>query len=73
MKSALFLLAGVLSLATCAAPAQSSLPDSAPVSPSIQHDGESTMLAYQVMMDMETLKPLSARFDMEFVPKKGSR
>ena len=29
------------------------------------------MRVYQVMMDMETSKPLSARFDMEFTAKNG--
>ncbi len=29
------------------------------------------MRVYQVIMDMETLKPLSARFDMEFTAKNG--
>ena len=46
-------------------------PGQPPVSPSIQYEGESTMRAYKVTIDWETKKPVSARFDMEFVAKNG--
>lgn len=53
-------------LASCSPSRQS---DS--ISSSVQYEGESTVRVYQVMMDMETSKPLSARFDIEFTAKNG--
>ena len=68
----LLIIACFSSLASCSPSRQSDLESAAsPISSSIQYEGESTMRVYQVIMDMETLKPLSARFDMEFTAKNG--
>ncbi|MEE3402369.1 MAG: hypothetical protein VZR76_05140, partial [Candidatus Enteromonas sp.] len=60
----LLIIACLSSLASCSPYRQSDSESAAsPIPSSIQYEGESTMRVYQVIMDMETLKPLSARFD----------
>ena len=63
----LLIIACFSSLASCSPSRQSDSGESS----SIHYEGESTMRVYQVIMDMETLRPLSARFDMEFTAKNG--
>ena len=68
----LLIIASFSSLASCSPSRQSDSESTAsPIPSSVQYEGESTVRVYQVMMDMETLKPLSARFDMEFTAKNG--
>ena len=68
----LLIIACFSSLASCSPSRQSDSESAAsPIPSSVQYEGESTMRVYQVIMDMETLKPLSARFDMEFTAKNG--
>ena len=68
----LLIIACLSSLASCSPSRQSDSESAAsPIPSSIHYEGESTMRVYQVIMDMETLRPLSARFDMEFTAKNG--
>lgn len=64
----LLIIACFSSLASCSPDSGSA---ASPIPSSVQYEGESTMRVYQVIMDMETLEPLSARFDMEFTAKNG--
>ncbi len=72
MRRTVFLLVGALTLASCSPSRQSDSESAAsPIPSSVQYEGESTMRVYQVTIDWETKKPVSARFDMEFAAKNG--
>ena len=67
----LLLISSIMSLCSCASPAQNSSAQSGFKISSTQYEGESTVRIYQVTFDWDGKKPVSARLDMEFIAKNG--